>query len=587
MDAFNFIAAHIRLYHPCGQTHRVKSEGERRSLGTTDSVARNGLGMSQSDWWRGAIIYQIYLPSFRDGNGDGIGDLEGVAERLDYIAKLGVDAVWISPFYRSPLEDWGYDVADYRSVDPRFGTLVDFDLVVGRIHELGMRIILDQVWSHTSTAHPWFDESRRSRDNPKHDWYVWADPNPDGSPPNNWLSVFGGSAWHWSAARGQYYLHHFLPSQPKLNLRNEAVLAAHFANAEFWIARGADGFRLDAVDFMLHDEDLRSNPPQLRVDNARSPWNPFRFQRHLHDMCNPASGLLIRRIREFMDRHPGTTTIGEISSEVGALDRIAALTGASKLDMAYTLGAMKTAFSPSMLRQALRDAVTLNRTGWLCWAFSNHDVERVASRWNPEGRDAPAFARLQMALLLTLPGSVSLYQGEELGLPEATVPIEAMRDPFGRQFYPIYRGRDGARTPMPWVAREIHAGFSSAEETWLPLDPRHHALAVDRQEAIPDSTLWAYRQMIAWRKRHKSLICGEVQMIDLPDPIFAFRRQLGDDAVVAAFNVSDQPASLDTHCLPAFEPAGELPFVTRISGNALHLPPFGVSLGLAVPPRGS
>jgi len=477
------------------------------------------------------------------------------------------------------MDDWGYDISDYRAVDPRFGALGDFDALVEESHRKGLRVVIDQVWSHTSAAHPWFQESRSSRDNPKHDWYVWADPDPDGSPPNNWLSVFGGSAWQWSPQRRQYYLHHFLTSQPKLNLRNDAVVDAHFTNAAFWLARGVDGFRLDAIDFMLHDESLRSNPSQPAPEDA-VPWNPFRLQRHVHDMCNPAGGKLMQQIRAFMDRYPGSTTIGEISSEAGALARIATLTGATKLHMAYTLGAMKTAFTASMMRQLLRETVTVNRAGWLCWAFSNHDVERAASRWNPNGNDAAAFARLELALLLTLPGSVSLYQGEELGLPQARVPLASIRDPFGKHFYPAYLGRDGSRTPMPWIEGAPNAGFSSCEETWLPLDPRHEALAIDRQEMDPQSTLSVCRQLLAWRKRHPAFIRGEVEILELPDPILAFRRHTSGQSIVAAFNLSAQPASVDVRCLPAFVPAAELPFVTRMDGNALHLPPFGFSLGL-------
>jgi alpha-glucosidase len=538
--------------------------------------------MDHNEWWRGALIYHVYLPSFSDSNGDGIGDLNGLCRRIDYIAALGMEAIWISPFYVSPMEDWGYDIADYRAVDPRFGTIADFDAVVDRIHRAGMRVIIDQVWSHTAAAHPWFQESQSSRDNPKNDWYVWADPGPDGLPPNNWLSVFGGSAWQWAPARRQYYLHHFLTGQPKLNLHNDAVVDAHFVNAEFWLARGVDGFRLDAIDFMLHDESLRNNPPRS-PPAADIPWNPFRMQRHVHDMCNPASVRLMQQIRTFMDRHPGTTTIGEISSEAGALARITTLTGATKLHMAYTLGAMKTAFSAASLRQILRDTITLHRTGWLCWAFSNHDVERVATRWNPSGRHAAAFARLELALLLTLPGSVSLYQGEELSLPEARIPPAAIRDPFGLHFYPAFSGRDGARAPMPWTGAAPQAGFSTARETWLPVDPRYAELAVDQQERDPDSALAVARRLIAWRKQHPALTRGEVDIIDLPDPILAFRRHLGNEAIVAAFNLSDQSASLDAACLPFFEPDEAVPFVTRWAGDALHLPPFGFSLGRARP----
>src|SRR5215469_14966707 len=255
--------------------------------------------MASLEWWRGAVIYQVYLPSFQDSNDDGLGDLGGLKERLSYIADLGVDAIWISPFYRSPMRDFGYDVADYRTVDPRFGTLGELDQVIEGAHKLGLRVLIDQVWSHTSADHPWFSASAASRSGSYADWYVWADPHDDGTPPNNWLSVFGGSAWHWGPSRRQYYLHHFLASQPKLNLRNEAVVEAHFANAEYWLGRGIDGFRLDAVDFLLHDEELRENPPHSPIAGSRW-WNPFRLQRHLHDMCHPdADGLLIR-FREFI-----------------------------------------------------------------------------------------------------------------------------------------------------------------------------------------------------------------------------------------------------------------------------------------------
>src|SRR5579864_367576 len=335
--------------------------------------------MQDRDWWRGAAIYQVYLQSFYDGNGDGVGDLPGLVAHLDYVATLGVDAIWVTPFYPSPMADSGYDVADYRGVDPRYGTLADFDALVASAHGLGLKVIIDQVWSHTAATHPWFRESRASLTNDKANWYVWSDPAADGGPPNNWLSVFGGNAWSWAPERRQYYLHHFLPSQPKLNLRDETVLEEHFANARFWLERGVDGFRLDAVDFMLHDDALRDNPPVATKGDQR-PWNPFRLQRHLHDMCQPASQELMRRIRDFTDRFPGTVTIGEVSSEVGALDRIAKMTGSTKLHMAYTLGVMKSDLTDDMILAAIAEAATLNHSGWLCCSFSNHDVERVASR---------------------------------------------------------------------------------------------------------------------------------------------------------------------------------------------------------------
>src|ERR1700733_6169577 len=269
--------------------------------------------MHAEDWLRGAVIYQIYPLSFRDGNGDGIGDLAGIAERLDYVASLGVDAVWIAPFFRSPLHDFGYDVADQCDVDPVFGTLAEFDRLVERAHALGLKVIIDQVWGHTSTAHAWFETSRRARGGDKADWYVWADPRPDGTPPNNWLSVFGGQAWSWEPRRRQYYLHHFLAEQPTLNLRNPAVVEALLDTARFWLARGVDGFRLDAIDFLLHDPQLRDNPPRPQAGGV-VPAKLFGMQHHAHDMLQPESLALLKRLRELADAHPGTALLGEVSS---------------------------------------------------------------------------------------------------------------------------------------------------------------------------------------------------------------------------------------------------------------------------------
>lgn len=530
------------------------------------------------EWWRGAAVYQVYLPSFFDSDGDGWGDLRGLHARLPHIASLGVDAIWISPFYRSPMRDFGYDVSDYRAVNPLFGTLADFDAVVTGAHQLGLKVIVDQVWSHTSVDHSWFGESRASRVGPKADWYVWADPASDGGPPNNWLSVFGGSAWSWNAERRQYYLHHFLTSQPKLNLRNAAVLDAHFANAEFWLARGVDGFRLDAIDFMLHDEALGSNPIRPLLPGVERPWNPFRMQRHVHDMVQPSTAALMARIREFMDRFPGRMTIGEVSSEPGALDRVARLTGVTRLHMAYTLGVMKSAFTPAVFRQAVGDSATLNHAGWLCWAFSNHDVARVASRWNPRGEAPAAFARLQMAMLLTLPGSVCLYQGEELGLANGRVAASEIRDPYGQAFYPAFAGRDGARTPMPWRAAAPNAGFSTGNRTWLPVDPAHAELAVDQQDGDPNSTLTAYRGMLRYRRARPSLTIGETELLDLPDPLVGWRRRFDGEMTVAVFNLSPVAATVPDHVLARMVPAN-LPFVSHPSSGAAVLPPFGLTLG--------
>ena len=534
--------------------------------------------MLHDGWWRGGVIYQVYLPSFCDGNNDGLGDLIGLESQLGYIEKLGVDAIWISPFYPSPMRDAGYDVAEYQSVDPAFGTLGDFDRVVSKAHAGGLRVIVDQVWSHTSLDHRWFQESRGSRTNPKADWYIWADPRADGSPPSNWLSVFGGSAWKWDAPRRQYYLHHFLTSQPKLNLRNQEVLAEHFATAEFWLARGVDGFRLDAIDFMLHDERLRDNPPRLDTAPDR-PWNPFRLQQHVYDICHPDADVLMQRIRHFMDRFPQAVTIGEISSETGALNRIAVLTAEGRLHMAYTLGVMKSAFSAAMFRHALRDANELNQAGWLCWSFSNHDVDRVVTRWNPSGRYPLEFARLQMALLLCLPGSICLYQGEELGLPNGRVPPNKIRDPFGLAFYPVFSGRDGSRTPMPWLAGKKNLGFSPISPTWLPVDSDFEPLAIDRQETDSSSPLGVCRRLLTWRRQHPALRGGSVEICDTDDPVLAFCRRRDGDGVVAAYNLSPGELSISRAVLPPFQPDDPTGFAVEPKGDTIVLPPFGFVLG--------
>ena len=365
---------------------------------------------SQGAWWRGAVIYQIYPRSFFDSNGDGIGDLPGIAGKLDYIAALGVDAVWISPFFASPMRDFGYDVADFRAVDPTFGTLGDFDRLVERAHALGLKVLIDQIWGHSSDRHPWFIESRASSENARADWYVWADPRPDGTPPNNWLSAFGGPAWSWEPRRRQFYLHHFLASQPTLNLRSDAVVVELLDVGRFWLDRGVDGFRLDAVDFFLHDPALRDNPAQP-PPGGRIPAKLFGLQQHIHDMLHPDIRDVLRRIRDLMDRYPGCTTLAEVSSQAGAFERIGRYTeGDDQLHMAYTLQPSRGAFDRESVRRLLADAG--NPRGWAAWSFSNHDVERAVSRWSSSAGASvdPDFARLLMGLMLSLRGSVSVYQ---------------------------------------------------------------------------------------------------------------------------------------------------------------------------------
>ncbi|HEY4171928.1 MAG TPA: alpha-glucosidase [Rhodopila sp.] len=529
--------------------------------------------MADGQWWRGAVIYQIYPRSFLDSNGDGIGDLPGVTARLDHVVRLGADAIWLCPFFVSPQRDFGYDVAGYVDVDPLFGTLADFDALLARAHALGLKVLIDQVWSHTSNWHPWFLDSRTSRTSTKADWYVWADPSSDGTPPNNWLSVFGGAAWTWEPRRRQYYLHHFLDHQPALNLHNAAVMDALLETGRFWLDRGVDGFRLDAIDFLLHDAALRPNPAAPALDVV--PAKLFGMQLHIHDMLQPEVAGLLARIRGLMDAYPGTATLGEFSSQPNAFARVMGATGGvDGLHMAYTLRPLRGGFDWQTVSGLLRDLAGSATDGWICWSFSNHDVERAISRWNPSPGQAPdpAFARLLMAFLLSLRGSVCLYQGEELGLTEAVLAEADLRDPFGIAYWPEFRGRDGSRTPMPWSARAAHGGFTSAAAPWLPVPEAHRSLAVDVQEADGSSLLHAFRRFLHWRRSVPALVRGTLQVVDLPSPLVGFVREYDTQRVLAVFNLSDHPVLLDGAAYRAMEGSG----LEECLADDGCLRPFGV-----------
>lgn len=494
-----------------------------------------------AEWWKGAVIYQIYPRSFCDSDGDGIGDLPGVTAHLDHVARLGVDAIWLCPVFASPQRDFGYDVSDHTRIDPVFGTIEDFDRVVARAHALGLRVLIDQVWSHTSDKHRWFEQSRM-RAGGRDDWYVWADPSEDGTPPNNWLSVFGGAAWTWEPRRRQYYLHHFLSHQPQLNLHNKDVQDALLETGRFWLDRGVDGFRLDALDFFTHDEALRSNPA---MPAAKAGVKLFGRQNHLHDMMQPQTMDFLSRIRALTNEYPGAVTLGEVSSQDGAYERCRGYSsGTSSLHMAYTLRPSRQDFSPASLR-TLVDASAGN-DGWLCWSFSNHDVERAISRWNPQPGTSPdpRFARLLMAFQLTLRGSVCLYQGEELGLTEAVLAQEDLRDPFGIAYWPEFRGRDGSRTPMPWAEAAPHGGFSETTP-WLPVPESHLCLAVDRQETDGVGLLHDWRRFLSWRGAHPALVSGALLPLDLPEPLVGFVRENADERVLCLFNPTAQHVRLD------------------------------------------
>ena len=532
--------------------------------------------MTDQQWWRGAVIYQIYPRSFLDTDGDGVGDLPGIVARLDHVASLGVDAIWISPFFKSPMHDFGYDISDYCDVDPLFGTLDDFDRLLRDAHARGLKVMIDQVPSHCSIEHPWFVESRQDRTNPKADWFVWADAKPDGSPPNNWLSIFGGVAWTWEPRRRQYYLHNFLSSQPQLNFHNPQAYAAQLDTLRFWLDRGVDGFRLDSINFPFHDAQLRDNPAkplELRQGRGFSPDNPYAFQYHTYNNTRPETLGFLEDVRRLMDGYADVAALGEISSD----DSLATMTDyvqPHRLHMGYSFELLTDDGSPAHIRATVEALESQMQGGWPCWAISNHDVQRAVTRWGT-GQDDDAHARQLLALVCALRGSVCLYQGEELGLPEAEVPYEALRDPYGKAFWPSFKGRDGCRTPMPWAAH-AHAGFSDATP-WLPVPAAHIARNVEAQAADAGSVLNAARAFLGWRKSQPALVEGTIRFLDAPEQLLAFVREHGDQRLLVAFNLSRQAiawtppaASLVLLPAPGVDAAG-------LREGVLHFPPRGAA----------
>lgn len=535
-----------------------------------------------NDWWRGAVIYQIYPRSFRDSDGNGVGDLAGIVSKLDYIASLGVDAVWISPFFKSPMEDFGYDVEDYRAVDPLFGSLQDFKDLLAGAHTRGIRILIDLVISHTSDRHRWFVESRQDQTNPHADWYVWANRLDTGAPPNNWLSVFGGSAWEWDTRRCQYYLHNFLKSQPDLNFHNPAVQSAVLGEAQYWLDLGVDGFRLDVVNYYYHDEELRNNPPLPAgvATNTVSRSNPYSCQNHIYDKTRPETLAFLERFRALLNKYPGTAAVGEL-----AVDTDVALTSASytecdkRLHMVYSFDLMCPKMSATYIRSAVSAMEDGIESGWVSWALTNHDFPRVVSRWGFDEHTDLA-APMLVALVCSLRGTPCLYQGEELGLPEADVPFERLQDPYGKTFWPRYKGRDGCRTPIPWERNAPYGAFSDVEP-WLPIPHEHLRRAVDCQIVEPNSPLSRIRKFLAWRRKQPVLTRGSIRFIDTPEPLLAIVREIDGRELLALFNLGNASARFDPpSTLPqifALVPAAEHGFEAQLCDGGVVLPPFGVA----------
>jgi len=520
-------------------------------------------------WWRGAVIYQIYPRSFQDSDGDGVGDLAGIVGRLDHVARLGADAIWICPFFPSPMRDFGYDVSDYCGVDPLFGTLEDFDTLVSHAHDLGIKVLIDQVYSHCSDRHPWFQESRISRDNARADWFVWADAKPEGSPPNNWQSVFGGPAWTWDARRRQYYLHNFLKEQPQLNLHNPQVQEALMGVARFWLERGVDGFRIDALNFALFDPALADNPPAPPAKTP--PGRPFDFQLRLYNQFHPATLGFLERLRGVLDEYGATFSLGEIGGDEDGSMMKRYTAGTGRLNSAYGFDFLYLdRLTPEAVAGAMRNWPGAEGEGWPSWAFENHDAPRALSRWSaPDTADA--FARMKLALLLCLRGNPILYQGEELGLEQDDIPFHLLQDPEAIANWPLTLSRDGARTPLPWDASPA-GGFTSGTP-WLPLGSANRARNAEAQAKEPQSLLQLTRQLIALRRAHAPLRHGNFRLIHAGEQLLVFERESANAVVTCAFNLGTKPLELQS----CDKPQGEE--ILAINGAECgRLPPLAVRI---------
>jgi len=476
-------------------------------------------------WWQSGVIYQVYPRSFQDSNGDGVGDLAGIERRLDHLVDLGVDAVWISPFYPSPMVDFGYDVADYTGVDPLFGTIADFDRLLAAAHARGLRLLLDFVPNHSSDRHPWFLESRSSRTNPKRDWYIWRDPAADGAPPNNWISDFGGSAWAWDEATGQYYYHAMLVEQPDLNWRNPGLKAAMLDAMRFWLDKGVDGFRLDILWHMIKAGDFPDNP-------ANPDWRDGMADMHkvlqLHSTDQPEVFAITAEMRALADRYDAVL-VGEIYLPV---ERLMAYYGKAGegVHLPFNFQLIDAPWHARLLHRMIADYETaLPPGGWPNWVLGNHDRPRIAARVGE------AQARVAAMLLLTLRGTPTLYQGDEIGIGLVDIPADRVRDPRELREPGLGFGRDPVRTPMAWDGSP-HGGFS-AVEPWLPLHADWRTRNVAAEGADPGSMLALHRDLLRLRRAHPALAIGDVRLIEAEGDVLAYERHLGDERIVVALNL--------------------------------------------------
>jgi alpha-glucosidase len=492
---------------------------------------------AKAQWWKTGVIYQIYPRSFMDSNGDGIGDLAGITRKLDYLQWLGVDAIWLSPIFESPMKDFGYDISNYIAIDPTFGTMDDFDELVREAHGRGIKIVLDYVPNHTSDLHAWFIESRAGRDSPKRDWYVWADPTPDGDPPNNWLSYFGGPAWTLDEKTGQYYLHNFLPEQPDLNFRNPEVKQAVFDDIRFWLDRGVDGFRIDTVDRMVKDPDLRDNPPN--ADYVQGVHNPVNALLRVHSEGAPGIHDLIREFQQVIKSYDDRVSIGEIQYLNDPADMVVYYGEAEsqEIDLPFNFGLILLPWKAEAIHNFVNayDAV-IPKHGWPNYVLGNHDQHRLATRVG--GRDQ---ARVAAMLLLTLRGTPFIYNGDELGIENVDIPQHLVQDPQGKNL-PGYT-RDVTRTPMQWDDSP-HAGFSTAEP-WLPLAHDYAAYNVKTEQTDPTSILNLYHRLLGYRRITPALIEGSYFSLDYtPENCFTYIREIEGQRRLIALNFSTDNKTL-------------------------------------------
>jgi alpha-glucosidase len=488
-------------------------------------------------WWHGGVFYQIYPRSFADSNGDGVGDLPGITSRLDYLAELGISGIWLSPVTVSPNRDWGYDVADYCDIDPDYGTLEDLSRLISEAGQRGIGILLDLVPNHTSDRHPWFVDARTGRDASHRDWYVWADPTPDGGPPNNWISLFGGSAWELDQASGQYFLHNFEAQQPDLNWWSEEVRGAFDDIVRFWWDRGVAGFRIDVCNMMIKDAELRDNPPATEDDPIEQQLMGLKS---VYNSDRPEAHDILQRWRTIADGYsPGRLLIGETNvEELSTLMQFYG-SGSNELHGGFNFVFINSALDAAAMRSVVEDVETqIPDASWPIWTGSNHDVSRLATRW--AGGD-PAKVRCALLILLTLRGTPFLYQGDEIGLTDGPIEQSDLRDAVGIRFWPYYKGRDPERTPMPW-APVPGGGFTQpGVSTWLPMaDPAPCNVA--DQEADADSVLAFTRRAIARRTGSDDLAVGSYRSLPSPEGAWVFAR---GDHITVALNMSDAAQDVD------------------------------------------